>query len=143
MNKIIFTIIVLALLVTPIASVEAAGATFTDARITVGNGFSGGSNLFNNVNRNRGNGNAALNGGNQGAAVATAGNGDNRNGNLNLAASAFGAGVGLNDIPETGIEINTFSVSIMLAVLILALFIARGVYIIAEEEKKNRERMYA
>lgn len=141
MNKIIFTILVLALFVTPITSVEAAGATFTDARITVGNGFSGGTNLFNTVNRDRGN--AALNGGNQGAAVATAGNGDNRNGNLNLAAAAVGAGVGLNDIPETGIEVNAFSVSILLAVLILALFIARGVYTIAEEEKKNRERMYA
>lgn len=79
-----------------------------------------------------------------------------RDARINLGGSYFGAtsglsnptpapaptadtGVSLNDVPATGIEVNTYTISFALLMLIVSVMIARQAYVLEVEAKKNRE----
>lgn len=77
-----------------------------------------------------------------------------RDARINLGGSYFGAtggltpaptptaptGVGLTDVPATGIEVNAYTVSFAILMLIVSIMIARQAYLVQIENEKNRER---
>ena len=80
-----------------------------------------------------------------------------RDARINLGGSYFGAtsglsnpapaptvaqadtGVSLSDVPATGIEVNVYTVSFALLMLIVSVMIARQAYTLQLEAEKNRE----